>query len=180
MLTLITGGSASGKSAFAENFSVLHRTGSLLYIATMMPFDDECRIRIARHREQRADKGFSTIECYTNLAAVTVLPHSTVLLECLSNLTANEQYAPDGVGADQAEEAILTGIHHLCMQASHVVVVSNEIFSDGVSYDESTQHYIQILGNLNRRLAAQADNVIEVVCGIPVIHKEANSHVAGF
>ena len=67
MLTLVIGGAASGKSEYAEA-RVLTLPGRRIYIATMEPFDDECRARIRKHRAMRAEKGFETVECYTNLA----------------------------------------------------------------------------------------------------------------
>ena len=92
MMILITGGSGSGKSAYAEQkileFGALNR----IYIATMYPFDEESHRRIKRHRNMRAEKQFSTIECYTGLKTLTIPEHSCVLLECMSNLTANEMF----------------------------------------------------------------------------------------
>ncbi|MFR8529672.1 MAG: bifunctional adenosylcobinamide kinase/adenosylcobinamide-phosphate guanylyltransferase [Anaeromassilibacillus sp.] len=52
-----------------------------------------------------------------------------------------------------------------------IVVVSNEIFSDGTPYDPSTQAYIARLAHLNAALAQRADTVVEVVCGIPIVQK---------
>ena len=71
MFYVVTGGSGSGKSAFAEdlicrNYHVPgsdHPAGSLLYIATMVPYGEETRSKIRRHRDMRMNKGFSTIEC---------------------------------------------------------------------------------------------------------------------
>lgn len=61
-----------------------------------------------------------------------------------------------------------------CVQASceHVVVVSNDIFTDGVTYDAWTMRYLHALGRMNQLLAAQADWVVESVCGIPIVHKK--------
>ena len=86
---MVTGGSGSGKSEFAESLVTGLADGPNLYIATMFPFDEECHKRIARHREMRKDKGFDTLECYTGLKHADVSGYHTVLLECMSNLTAN-------------------------------------------------------------------------------------------
>ena len=56
-------------------------------------------------------------------------------------------------------------------QANHIIIVTNEVFSDGVDYDEATKSYIRLLGKLNVRLAGLADCVTEVVFGIPVTIK---------
>lgn len=58
MMILITGGSGSGKSAYAEQTVLAQGAARRYYIATMRPWDEECRRRIARHRQMRADKGF--------------------------------------------------------------------------------------------------------------------------
>ena len=100
MLTLIVGGSASGKSAFAENYA-MEAGENRIYIATMQPMDNECLARIEKHRGMRAQKNFQTVECYTGLKQARVPKDSVVLLECMSNLTANEIYAPEGVGEDR-------------------------------------------------------------------------------
>ena len=55
------------------------------------------------------------------------------------------------------------------------MVVTNELFSDGVRYDPETAAYLELLAGLNRAIAAKADQVYEVVCGIPVAWKEAKT-----
>ena len=67
MLTLVTGGSGSGKSAFAEDRVLSFGDAQRIYIATMHPFDEESHKRIERHQKMRAGKGFETVECYTGL-----------------------------------------------------------------------------------------------------------------
>ena len=134
MFITVTGGSGSGKSAFAEEQILKFPPGNRIYIATMMCFDEESRKRVARHRQMRKDKQFETLECYTDLEHAAIPYGSTVLLECMSNLTANEIFSPDGA-KDQAYEAVCRGLLHLKEQAGHVCVVTNEIFSDGLGYD---------------------------------------------
>lgn len=65
MMILVTGGSGSGKSAFAEDQVVSFGEAERVYIATMFPFDEESKKRVQRHRNMRSGKGFETIECYT-------------------------------------------------------------------------------------------------------------------
>lgn len=185
MLHLVTGGSGSGKSEFAEGLAVkcfaehsLQNTGRLLYIATMYPYDEECLARIDKHRLMRKDKGFITVECYHHLSSVTVDRGDVILLECMSNLLANEMYQKKGQitargkQADrQLEERILSPVLGWAEKAADVVLVTNEVFSDGVEYDEETKEYLRLLGRSNMLLAREADVVTEVVCSIPVYHK---------
>lgn len=174
MLVLVTGGSGSGKSAYAEALCVKlqepQKEIPMLYIATMFPFDEEAFRKIDRHKELRKHKNFDAIECFTGLKKVRLSEPTTVLLECMSNLTANEMYQEDGAKERTVEE-IRSGIEAITMQASNVVVVSNEIFSDGIEYDLETVRYQQYLGQINQEIARQADLVVEVVYGIPLIHK---------
>ena len=64
MFHVVTGGSGSGKSAFAEQCILDCQGNKRIYIATMYPFDEESHRRIARHRAMRAEKKFTTIERY--------------------------------------------------------------------------------------------------------------------
>ncbi len=170
MFILVTGGAASGKSAYGESLLDGWR-GPKYYVATMLIQDEESVQRVARHRAARMGKGFFTLERGLDLAGLR-LPElgAGVLVECLSNLVANERFSPHGAG-ERAKEAVLKGMDTLLDQAPLVVVVTNEVFSDGVSYDPDTQDYLRLLGELNTALAKRADHVVEVVCGLPVFHK---------
>lgn len=167
MLVVVTGGAASGKSAHAERLLVDAAPGPRCYLATMEPFGADAAFRIDRHRALRAGKGFDTLERYTDLAGLRLpKPYDGVLLECVSNLLANELFAPAGAGADGAAAAVLDGIGALARQCRTLVVVTNEIFSDGLPYDADTLRYIRLLGGINQALCARADRVYESVCGI--------------
>ena len=177
MFSLITGGSGSGKSEYAENLA--RETGGtrLIYLATMRVWDEEGRKRVERHRRMRAGKGFETVERYTDLAGFADSPKQrnplsgtdTILLECMSNLAANEFYEKE----DGAADRILAGVNCLRQRCGNLIIVTNEIFSDGVVYDSETERYLKLLAALNLCLAQQADRVTEVVYGIPLFLKEA-------
>ena len=169
MLTVVTGGSGSGKSELAEKIAMSGGT-SRLYIATMDPFGAEAFERIKRHREMRAEKAFRTIEKYTDLHETDVENDSSVLLECMSNLVANEIFTNKCTG-EKLKEKILLGVEKIRTKSASLVIVTNEIFSDGISYDATTVGYIRSLGEINRMLVDLADNVIECVYGIPVVLK---------
>lgn len=170
MLTLVIGGAACGKSEYAEQLVL--RAGNLprYYIATMQPFDAECRARIEKHRRMRAQKRFETVECYTNLAGTTLPGRGVVLLECVSNLVANERYSPAGAG-DKAASAVLAGVRRLAAQSCEVIVVSNEVFSGGNDYAGDTDVYLRVLAEVNREIAKDADRVCEIVDGIAQYYK---------
>ena len=170
MFAMINGGSASGKSALAERWAAslpLPR----IYLATMQVLDEESRARVERHRAMRAGKGFETIEAPTALWNTDLPAGATVLLEDLSNLLANEMFSPEGGGS----EAALHGVQSLLARCDNLILVTNEVFSGGTDYAGETEDYLAELAWLNRALAAEADTVAEVVCGLPNILKGALS-----
>lgn len=175
MTTLVIGGASSGKSEYAE--SLLKSVEKKFYIATMQPFGEEAQQRIEHHRTLRANKGFATLEQFIELSDLTEtqLPSgSSVLLECLGNLVANELFSPDGA-KEKAENAILDGIKLLIGRCHHLVVVTNDVFADGITYSADTERYLTLLGRCNAVLAVQFDVVVEVVCGIPIVVKGATT-----
>lgn len=172
MLHIITGGSGSGKSAYAEEFLCSLGTENRIYIATMKAYDQESFNRIKRHQRMRAHKQFTTIECSCNLKEQLVPKDAYVLLECMSNLVANERYQEDKVvPINEVIENVLEGVKHILRDAKEVVIVTNEVFSEGSNYDPETIEYIKCLGAINKQLGALAESVTEVVYGIPVIYK---------
>lgn len=208
MMYLIIGGSGSGKSAYAEAllFS-LPDAGKKYYIATMQVCDEESRRRVQKHRKQREGKRFYTIEQPVHVSgALTQMDagKKSAMLECVSNLVANEMFAKDiyaedmyaddphvedmhaddcdvketglkkskDCSAEAVADKIVDDIMKLHQPLQQLVIVSNNVFEDGVSYDEMTMEYIKTMGIVNQKLAAVADVVTEVVVGIPVMAKE--------
>lgn len=208
MMYLIIGGSGSGKSAYAEEllFS-FPDAGKKYYIATMQVCDEESRRRVQKHRKQREGKRFYTIEQPVHVSgALTQMDagKKSAMLECVSNLVANEMFAKDiyaedmyaddphvedmhtddcdvketglkkskDSSAEAVADKIVDDIMKLHQPLQQLVIVSNNVFEDGVSYDEMTMEYIKTMGIVNQKLAAVADVVTEVVVGIPVMAKE--------
>ena len=105
MIHLVTGGSGSGKSEYAENWLTGRnkKDGTYIYIATMQPYTEETMKKIERHHRLRAGKGFRTLEKYTDLSELEIQKNQGILLECISNLVANELYREDGTLNDLKE-----------------------------------------------------------------------------
>lgn len=178
------GGSGSGKSALAEDWAVLCRrqmgaprsAEPMFYVATMQPSpDSETRRRIARHREQRRGKGFETLEWprWPGDEALERLPRNRViLLDCLGNLAANQMFAgPALLNSRETADALAGPLVRLALASRHLIIVSNLIFSDAIAYDAGTDAYRNALGALHIRLAAAADQVVEVCCGVSRFYK---------
>ena len=190
MITLVTGGSGSGKSAYAE--SLLYSCeGIRYYIATMQIYDAEGEKKVERHRKLRAGKGVLTIESPMNVGKIRFAcageaeqaqyrqgaerkvqgssGKKSALLECMSNLTANEMFTKDGMKSEEeVVEKIVSEIQTLSQKLDNLVIVTNNVFEDGVIYDAGTMEYLKALGRINAALARLADRVAEVVVGIPV------------
>lgn len=174
MMVTVTGGSGSGKSEFAENMLaelVNNAKGNnkLYYIATMKPYGEDAAWRINRHQKLREGKGFITIECYNNIGSCVLQSKSNVLLECMSNLAANEMFAETIKDKYSVYHKICSGIDGLKEITDNLVIVTNDIFADGIIYDKSTMEYIELLGMVNQYLAKISDRVIEVIYSCPLV-----------
>ncbi|MDD3192543.1 MAG: bifunctional adenosylcobinamide kinase/adenosylcobinamide-phosphate guanylyltransferase [Oscillospiraceae bacterium] len=174
MFAFVAGGAASGKSAWAEA-AAMALGGRKIYIATMEPFGEEASARIQKHRAARQEKGFQTVEIYTGMdRRARAICGDTVLLECMTNWMANEMYSPSGVGK-KALEAVENGMAALQAAVPNLVVVSGDLFCEGLDYGPYTGEYLENLANINRKLAVQADLVAELCCGIPIIHRQTEA-----
>ena len=167
-MTVIIGGSGSGKSSFAEQYFIEHvKTNHRYYIATMQIYGEEGKQKVERHQMMRQGKGFQTIEQPRNLedATKSMEDKCGVLLECMSNLVANEMFTEQGVvKEEETVKYVLQGIEEIAQKTSEIVIVTNNVFEDGRLY--------RALGEINIQLAKKADRVIEVVAGIANVWKE--------
>ncbi len=209
-LYYITGGAGSGKSEYAEQLAERLHTelgGPLYYVATMNPAprDADAAARIAKHQKRRAGRGYTTLECPTDIAQLRALltngsnqpdiadgalhmsetpapvlisqaedsshaggasadaSRAVFLLEDLTNLYANEVYGTSG-----HPHEIVAPLLELRQQAGALIIVANELYSDGIHYGPETDRFLRDLADLAAALSAAADQVTEVVYGIPV------------
>ena len=178
MMILVIGGSGSGKSAYAEKIaaSFLSEDVPLYYLATMQVYDREGQEKADRHRKLRRGKGFYTIEQPKDISlAIEKMEggKGIVLLECISNLTANEMFSEEKPkSAAQVTEKIIREIKAFKEITKSFVIVSNNVFEDGIVYDKPITEYIHVMGQINQMLASMADQVVEVVAGLPVFMKQ--------
>lgn len=178
MLYLVTGGSGSGKSEYAEKVicELCENAGGgkKIYIATMIPYGEETRQKIERHRMMRAKKMFETEECYMDLSGFSdrcmksMEEPTYVLLECMSNLIANELFESDGTG-ENTFLAVTEGLQKLMDCCRDIVVVTNEVCSESGEDSAEMQRYKQILAAVNCWMAERAEKVVEVVYGTPLV-----------
>ena len=166
MIALVIGGSGSGKSAYAEKLVKQISENNRIYIATMRVWDKESEIRVARHRAQRKELGFETIECPVKLGSIQLPQDATVLLEDIPNLVANEMFDENG-----DVSRIIPALGKLAGSCANLVMVTGNIFTDGRDYDPETKEYMRLLSEVNAAAAVLSDCGIEVVYTIPVPFK---------
>ena len=177
-LTLVLGGARSGKSHYAEQLAAEHADGPVTYIATAQAGDEEMAVRIALHRARRPES-WKLVEEPVMLGDA-LYGHATqqgcVLVDCvtlwLNNLLFGEHHTypetglitPPGIFSEQIE-ALMSALQ---TAPGKIILVSNEIGLGIVPMGAMTRFYVDELGRLNQRLAAQADTVRLMVAGVPV------------
>lgn len=187
-LTFILGGARSGKSSYAQSLAEQlagqfddANTASgfkVLFVATAIPFDEEMRIRIAKHQSERPES-WRTLEAPERVgAAIQVYPDppAILLLDCLTLLANNILLAlPDVENAAEAQSALDAEIDSLlsayAKSTGEWIVVSNEVGLGLVPAYPLGRIYRDVLGRANQRLAQAADRVIFMVAGIPMTVK---------
>lgn len=181
-VTFISGGARSGKSAYAERLFVSQRTGRLVYIASGVASDPEMKQRIDKHKADRQEANWQTIEQRVNLHEV--LPHlkpgDLVLWDCLTTWLANELYEGYEEGTpcvhrrgclEQKQQDLLHTITEIKQRVAQFVIVSNEVLDEWPHYEEETEIYRRTIGTLHQQIVALADHAIEMDHGIPIIWK---------
>lgn len=164
MTVLIIGYPGSGKSRMAEDMAMeMSSPGERVYIAAMIPYGDDGLARIERHQKQRDGKGFETIEAPFDIAEAAGKAGAagkTILLECLSNLAANELFERH-TDPSAAAVRVADDVKRLQELARDLVIVSNhyEITDD---FDGETVRYAEVLDELNDMIAEAADKTIRL------------------
>lgn len=176
MLIFISGGVRSGKSTLGEQLANQLATGRKVYLATAKPYDDEMEQRIEKHRKSRENKDFTTIEKSVDIGEIAFEREDTVLLDCLGALTSNEMFHDysieyDDKLANEITDKIYDDIQKVNQSVRNMIIISNDIFSDGKTYDRATEKYIEVMGNLHIRLAKASQTAIECAYGLYIYHK---------
>ncbi|MEA1834148.1 bifunctional adenosylcobinamide kinase/adenosylcobinamide-phosphate guanylyltransferase [Methylobacterium durans] len=165
-MTLVLGGARSGKSAHAEAL-VETCPAPWTYLATAQAWDDEMRERIALHRARRGE-GWVTRDVPTELAAAIREVRGPVLVDCLTLWLTNLMLG----GADLA--AASEDLASACADAAGpLVLVSNEVGLGIVPDNALARAFRDAAGRLHQRLAREADRVVFLVAGLPMVVKPA-------
>lgn len=169
-VTLVLGGVRSGKSRFAEKLA--SRAASVAFLATAQPSDAEMLAKIERHRSERSEH-WRTYEEPLELARTLTEQgpsYQLFLIDCLTIFAANLLDAETDNSI-----SIQRRIDQFCgaLQAtpSTVILVSNEVGSGIVPAYPAGRRFRDLLGEINQRVAALADNVLLMVAGLPLVLK---------
>lgn len=179
-IVLVTGGARSGKSNFAEKLCI-DQNNSTAYIATSIPFDDEMKDRVKKHKESRP-QNWNTYEIYKDIYSIIKEisnKHKTVILDCVTLLVNNLMFTYD-MDIDKAnqeeinelEKYIKDQVKKLIEEIKktnlYFVVVTNELGMAVVPDNKLSRVYTDIVGRINQQIASQSDEVYFVVSGIPM------------
>lgn len=171
-ILLITGGSRSGKSAYAQKLAEALQ-GPRAYLATCPVLDEEMAERCRKHQEARSAAAWKTIEEETDIADVIRKDrtHSVILVDCLTLWVNNLTFRAEQEGRLMTEEDIANGCRHMLEAcgafAGTVIFVTNEVGMGIVPDNPAGRRFRDLAGRCNQIIAAGADEVIFMVSGIP-------------
>ena len=168
---LVLGGVRSGKSRYAQLLA--ERSGQVTFIATAERRDDEeMRLKIERHRAERPSRWVTVEEPLALAQAIRsgAGVSNLILVDCLTLFAANllEAYGEN-------ETTLQSQIDDLCgalrSTSRTVILVSNEVGSGVVPEYASGRRFRDLVGEINQRVAAIADDVLFMVAGLPLALK---------
>ncbi|KYH35368.1 bifunctional adenosylcobalamin biosynthesis protein CobU [Clostridium tepidiprofundi DSM 19306] len=176
-VTLITGGSRSGKSSYAE--SMLKGKDDVLYIATAIVTDKEMEYRIKRHRADRNQK-WTTYEGYKDLdLAVENWNSKYVLLDCVTVMVTNLMFDEKRDFEKMSHNDIDVLLKHIKFQFKkfidkcrdkdiNLIMVTNEVGWGLVPEYKLSRIFRDIAGFVNQYIASLSDEVYIISCGLPL------------
>ena len=163
-IILITGGSRSGKSTYAEKLA-LSLSDSPVYMATARIWDEEFRQRVIAHQQRRGPE-WSNIEENKYLSR-HALAEKVVLVDCVT-LWCTNFFFDLNADVQVALDALHKEFDLLTRQNAIFIFVTNEIGMGGVSPNEIQRKFTDVQGWINQYIAARADKVICMISGIPL------------
>ena len=169
-IILITGGQRSGKSGYAEELA-LSLSDHPVYVATAHIWDEEFQQRVLHHQERRGPQ-WTNIEEERELSRYN-LTGRVAVIDCVTLWCTNfffDRNKPDNEQptVDEALKLLKEEFNRFTNQDATLIFVTNEIGAGGVSTDVIQRRFTDLQGWMNQYVAQKADEVILMVCGIPV------------
>lgn len=169
-IILILGGARSGKSNFAQKMAI-EMGNKVLFCATAEPLDEEMRIRIEAHRKSRP-QSWETLEITQNIGqklCILTCEYDVIIVDCITILTSNimGEISANHDFEEDLNSEIDDLLRYMDKRQSHFILVSNEVGMGLVPDNRLGRLYRDLLGRVNQRLAAYADDVYVMFAGIP-------------
>lgn len=181
-ITMVTGGTRSGKSSFAEQLCT-QTLGRIAYIATAQPFDDEMTIRIEQHQERRGER-WENFECPLGIQEIhaQLTPYDAILIDCMTMLILNYMFTL-GVDFDHSDaitkeeyrrieestlQFVVSYLEDVGKLKGKIIFVTNEIGLGIVPDNWFGRVYRDIIGKANQLLAEASSEAYLVISGIPL------------
>ncbi len=177
---LVTGGNRSGKSVFAEEKAQQIGKGSVLYIATAIPTDDDMRERIRIHQARR-NPLWETYEGYRNLdEVIKKTDKDVILLDCMTVLVTNILFEDLSFDFDKISKEEIHQLEQECVKEAKkiaaatkesgktILAVTNEVGMSVVPSYRLGRIFCDITGKVNQIFAALSDEVYMSVSGITI------------
>jgi len=180
-LILVTGGARSGKSTYAENLAKAIGD-NVMYIATSIPFDEEMKERVKKHRERRPAT-WDTFEGYKELKRVFQEKqgsHQVILLDCITIMVTNLMFDFGGMDVEKLEDEAINEIEKRILKeitafldegnlnTETLILVTNEVGFGIVPDNRLGRIFRDIAGRVNQYIASRATEVYLLVCGLPI------------
>jgi adenosylcobinamide kinase/adenosylcobinamide-phosphate guanylyltransferase len=173
-IILVTGGCRSGKSRFAQE-TIERFPGSRCFIATCPVVDKESEERIERHKQDRKNRNWNTLEEELNLSGAVgaASVYDNVLVDCLTLWVNNIMYNAKGADINEDYISKLCGevIAEVEKVSGNVLFVTNEVGLGIVPENKEARLYRDLVGRCNSEFAKASEVAILVSCGLPVYLK---------
>jgi len=178
---LVTGGARSGKSSFSEKKASSYGD-KVVYVATAVPFDDEMKDRIKKHKESRNPK-WLTVETYKNIDETIYKygqGYKCFLIDCITVMITNQlmeffNYDVENIGIDDYDKAenhikdqITRMMNAIEESNADAILVTNEVGWGIVPDNAISRLFRDISGRINQIIAKRVEEVYLTVSGIPV------------
>ena len=180
MLTLVTGGGRSGKSAYAQRLAESLR-GPRAFLATCPVIDEEMNDRVRRHQLARSSRDWLTVEEPLDLASAiqSAQEQPVVLVDCLTLWVNNVLYAAEKqsepaltISEDDIAQRCQPFLHAARNHGGNIIFVTNEVGMGLVPESPLGRRFRDLAGRVNQVVAAACDEVVLVVCGQPLKIKQ--------
>ncbi len=177
-MTFILGGARSGKSRYAESLAS-EEGGKVLFIATAQALDEEMELRIQEHQTNRPES-WTTLELPLDVGGYMMshpIEADVIIVDCLTMLMSNilmgetdsNELLDELAAVSLVDEEINNLLVAIDDSNRHWIIVSNEVGMGLVPTFPLGRIYRDLLGRVNQRVARNAEKVILMVAGIPMV-----------